>query len=98
MLISSALLRVELLRAVRQDEASRVGRARELIRDIDLYAIDDSILDAAALLEPVSVRSLDAIHLATALAIGEELDMVVTYDQRMIDAAKPLGLPVASPD
>ena len=60
-------------------------------------AIDDRILDTAGHLHPRVLRSLDAIHVATALAIGDDLDVVVTYDQRMIEAASLLGVPTATP-
>ncbi len=48
-------------------------------------------------LEPAAVRTLDAIHLATALALGDDLQEIVTYDRRMTEGARRLGLPVASP-
>jgi len=95
--VSSALLRAESLRAVRYLGPDALSAVREGVRRVDLIAIDDRILDAAGILEPRVVRTLDAIHLATALAIGDDLDAVVTYDERMIEAARLLGLPTASP-
>ncbi len=59
--------------------------------------MDDEILDAAGDIGPSSIRSLDAIHLATALRLATALDAIVTYDRRMIEGAVLLGLPVASP-
>jgi len=70
---------------------------RQALRRIDLVAIDDRILDAAGTLEPGVLRSLDAIHVATALAIGDDLDVVVTYDERMIKATALMGIPTATP-
>ena len=67
------------------------------LRRIDLVAIDDRILDSAGILEPRVLRTLDAIHLATALALGDDLDAVVTYDERMAEAAKLVGLATAMP-
>jgi predicted nucleic acid-binding protein len=64
---------------------------------VDLVAIDDRILDAAGILEPRVVRTLDAIHLATALALGDDLAEILTYDRRMAQGARLLGLPVSSP-
>ncbi len=64
---------------------------------MDLVAIDDRMLDAAGVLEPAILRTLDAIHVATALSIGDDLEAVVTYDDRMADAARLLGLPTTSP-
>ncbi len=55
------------------------------------------MLDAAATLDPLSLRSLDAIHLTAALVLENELDEVITYDQRMADAAAILGLAVTNP-
>src|SRR4051794_4818607 len=81
-LISSALLRTESLRAVRHLGSDVLATLREALRRIDLIAIDDRILDAAGTLEPRVLRTLDAIHLATALAVGDDLEAVVTYDER----------------
>ncbi len=55
------------------------------------------ILDGAGLLHPDRLRSIDAIHLATAAAIGADLRDIVTYDERMILAASLLGIPTATP-
>jgi predicted nucleic acid-binding protein len=95
--ISSALLRSEALRAVRHQGSEVLGATREGLRRVDLVAIDDRILDTAGLLEPGVLRTLDAIHVATALAIGDDLDVVVTYDERMIKASALLGIPTATP-
>jgi predicted nucleic acid-binding protein len=54
-------------------------------------------LTRRGLLEPMALRSLDAIHLATARLLGEDLGQVVTYDDRMADAARSMGLTAASP-
>lgn len=95
--VSSALLRTEALRAVRHHGTTAIATAREGVRRIDLIAIDDRILDTAAVLEPLIVRTLDAIHLATALAVGDDLGVVITFDARMADGARQLGLAVESP-
>ena len=95
--VSSALLRTESLRAVRHLGADALATVREGIRRIDLVAIDDRILEAAGTLEPRVLRTLDAIHLATALAVGDDLDTIVTYDDRMVEAARLLGLPTVTP-
>ncbi len=95
--VSSALLRAEALRAVRHLGADAIGAARAALRRVDLVAIDDRILDSAGILEPAVVRTLDAIHLATALAMGDDLEAIVTYDRRMMEGARRLGLAVASP-
>jgi len=95
--VSSALLRTEALRAVRHLGAEALATVREGLRRIDLVGIDDRILDAAGTLEPGVLRTLDAIHLATAMAIGDDLEAVVTYDERMLEAARLLGLSTATP-
>ena len=95
--VSSALLRAEALRAVRHLGPGALAAVREGLRRVDLVGIDDRILDAAGTLEPRVVRTLDAIHLATAAAIGDDLAAIVTYDQRMIEAARLIGLATASP-
>jgi predicted nucleic acid-binding protein len=95
--VSSSLLRTESLRAVRYLGPSALAAVREGLRRVGLISVDDRILDAAGLLEPRVMRTLDAIHLATALAIGDDLEAIVTYDERMIAAAGLLGLRVATP-
>lgn len=95
--VSSALLRTELIRATGRRLPERLARARQIVRDITLIAIDDDLLSRAGELEPPSLRSLDAIHLVTALRLADELEAIVTYDRRMIEGARALGLPVASP-
>ncbi len=94
---SSALLRTESLRAVRHLGPDALATVREGLRRVDLIAIDDRILDVAGTLEPQVLRTLDAVHLATALAIGDDLEAIVTYDERMFAAARLLGLPTATP-
>ena len=95
--VSSALLRTEALRAVRHLGPEALATVREALRRVDLIGIDDRILDAAGILEPRVVRTLDAIHLASALALGDDLEAIVTYDQRMAEAAGLLGLPAVAP-
>ena len=96
-LVSSALLRAEAIRAVRHLGPPALATVREALRRVDLVGIDDRILDAAGILEPAILRTLDAIHIASALALGDDLDSVVTYDERMAEGARRLGLPVVGP-
>ncbi len=95
--VSSALLRTESLRSVRYLGPDALATVREGLRRVDLIGIDDRILDAAGMLEPQVLRTLDAIHLATAMAVGDDLEVIVSYDERMIDAARLMGLPTATP-
>jgi predicted nucleic acid-binding protein len=94
---SSALTRTEAVRAVRQNGPDALRRVRELLRAIDLVAVDTDILDAAGLLVASVPRSLDAIHIATALALGDDIEVLVSYDERMLSAARAMGLPTATP-
>jgi uncharacterized protein len=96
--VASALLSVELLRAARRaGEPRLVVEARRLLSGITLVDVDRAVLDRAGEIEPGQLRTLDAIHLATALSVGAELDAVVTYDRRMADAAALVGLAIAAP-
>jgi len=94
---SCAVARVEVLRAVRPHGAAAMTRARRLLRRVDLVQLDDELLDSAAALDGGVLRSLDAIHLAAAQALADELTAVVTYDERMMTAAGVLGLVVEAP-
>lgn len=95
--VSCALARTEVLRAVRPGGPIVIELARRLLRRVDLIRLDDALLDAAGMLEPVGLRSLDAVHLAAAQLVAPELRAVVTYDRRMADAARALGFAVAAP-
>ncbi|MEY4544757.1 MAG: hypothetical protein RL685_952 [Pseudomonadota bacterium] len=95
--IASSLAKVEVRRAVRLQGKSAEARAAKILARIRLLTIDDSLLDAAAELDARVLRSLDAIHLASAMALGDDLDCVVTYDRRMFDAASALGVAVRAP-
>jgi len=94
---SSALARAELVRAcARVDPAAR-DRARDLLEGLSLVSVTDRVLDEAASVRPVSLRTLDAIHVATALVLREALGALITYDDRMAEAATHAGLPVLAP-
>jgi predicted nucleic acid-binding protein len=73
------------------------AQARAVLASLDLISLDDHLLEVAATLDPSILRTLDAIHLATALSLGDSLDKVITYDKRMAEAAQYLGLAVVSP-
>ena len=96
-LVSSALARTEVLRALLSAGEIALSRGRDVLSRLDLVRISDRVLDAAGTLEPAQVRSLDAIHLATARMLGEDLGQLITYDERMADAARSFGLKTASP-
>ena len=97
--VSSELARTEVLRALRRANAtvSQFRRGQKALGRIGLVRIDTRTLGEAALLEPVSLRSPDAIHLATALSLGTDLAAVVSYDTRLSNAAVSANLTVWSP-
>jgi len=95
--VSSALARTEVLRALLPAGDEAVTRGHGVLQRIDLVRVNDRILNAAGLLRPPGLRSLDAIHLATAQELGNELRVLVTYDDRMAMAAKQLGYRIVQP-
>jgi predicted nucleic acid-binding protein len=94
---SSALLEVEGPRAARRTNPLAYDAARALIGGMELVEIDADIRRAAAGLDDPGLRSLDAIHLATALSLGERCGAFFAYDERLIDAARAHGLTVTVP-
>ncbi len=95
--VSSALLGVEALRACDRYGPRYAQEARSFLLDIALLPLDDAVLAEAASLDPAELRSLDALHLATALSVRDELGVFVTYDQRLREAAVGQGLAVVGP-
>lgn len=97
-LVTSALAEVELPRALRRTEPDLVADVPELLDRVARYEIDELVRTTAGAYSSPDLRSLDAIHLATAHAVfGGQLTSFVTYDNRLIGAAEELRLPVASP-
>jgi uncharacterized protein len=97
-LVTSALARVEVVRAVLAGGPAALAQARRQLSRLDQILLSTDVLDRAAMLVPgVQLRSLDAIHLAAAQVVGPDLRAVVTYDLRMADAARVLGLAVERP-
>ena len=96
-LITSALSRTEVARALLPFGAGVVARGDDVLRRLDVIRINDRILRAAGALLPLELRLLDAIHLATAIEIGADLARLCTYDERMAAAAVDLGLTVVAP-
>jgi uncharacterized protein len=96
-LVSSALARTEVIRALLLEGAEGIARGRAVLERIELVRINDRVLNTAGGLLPPDLRSLDAIHLATASQLGADLDQIVAYDDRMLEAAQRLGLKTASP-
>jgi predicted nucleic acid-binding protein len=96
-LISSALARTEVLRALLPGGEEAVAAGRRTLTRVDLVRVNDAVLNLAGSLEPIELRSLDAIHLATATRLGSDLGEIVTYDERMAVAARTMGYRVATP-
>ena len=96
-LVSSALLVVETRRAVARQAPDELARAELLLTRIDQVDITRAVVEAASRLPDPTLRSPDAIHLATALQLGQELTALVTYDSRLAAAAGRQQLPVVTP-
>lgn len=95
--VTSALSSVEVQRAVMRSQPESLLRAREVVESVDTVPVSEDVLAEAAALGPASLRTLDAVHLAIALRLARVLTAVVGYDDRLLQAAKARGLPVARP-
>lgn len=95
--VSSALLRIEITRAVARAMPVLLPEARDLLTAFSYISIDDEVVDAAMSEPDRGLRSLDAIHLATARLVAPELDALVGYDDRLLRAANDAGLATVSP-
>jgi predicted nucleic acid-binding protein len=95
--VSSMLLGVEAVRACSRYGSERARDARDWLEGVSLLPLDDQVLDVATSLAPPNLRALDALHLATALTVRDEIGAFFTYDQRLAEAAASQGLPVLHP-
>jgi predicted nucleic acid-binding protein len=95
--VSSVIARVEVVRAARRIGSRAARLAEEVMDRLTLVELDDAVLQRAATAEPSHLRTLDAIHLATALSLGDDLSAVCAYDSRLADAAASAGIEVLSP-
>lgn len=95
--VSSDLTRTELMRAVRRTTPERVVRAREVLDSITLLNVTTQIYEEAARIDPPALRTLDSLHLAVALDLGDDLESIVTYDDRLAEAATAHGLLITTP-
>lgn len=96
-LVTSALARTEVARALMPSGTEAVSRGEEVLRRIQLIRLNDRVLREAGRIEPAELRSLDAIHLASARQLGASVKQIVTYDERMAEAATASGWSVAAP-
>jgi uncharacterized protein len=95
--VSCDLARAELLRAVRRAAPDRAVRVREVLDSVTLIEVTTAVFESAGLLDPTILRTLDALHLAAALVLGDDLDGMVTYDERLANAALTNGIAVIAP-
>jgi uncharacterized protein len=95
--VSSALARVEVTRYCLRDYLDALPAAAELIGGLELIPVTLDLLEQAASVGPPLLRSLDAIHLASALSLGSDLTAFVAYDRRLQAAAQAEGLPIVAP-
>ena len=91
------LSRTELMRAVRRVVPDRAVRARDVLDSLTLVEVTAAVFEEAGRLDPSALRSLDAIRLAAALDLGDDLEGVVTYDDRLAGAAIANGVAVVTP-
>ena len=96
-LVGSDLVRTETLRAARRHSPAALAQARLVLAALPALSLTPTVCDRAAELDPAVLRTLDALHLACALQLGDELEGVVTYDDRMALACATLGITVARP-
>jgi uncharacterized protein len=97
-LVACDLVRAELFRVVRRAAPQLMVRAREVLEVVTLLQVGTSMFETAGRLDPVELRTLDALHLAAALDLGDDLEGVVTYDARLADAANRCGIAAVAPN
>ena len=95
--ISSRITHIEVLRSVMKRSPELAAKARSVLRGVHLIGLSYAVVSAAWRLEPSSLRTLDAIHVASALQENRSLRHVVTYDERMSEACWMAGLEVVTP-
>lgn len=96
-LATSTIGHIELVRAAARTGPAATAAARNLASTIDTLVLTDAIASAAATISPTELRTLDAIHLATAHNHRQNLSAVCAYDRRLLEAAESQGLPIVSP-
>jgi predicted nucleic acid-binding protein len=95
---TSALGRVELMRVVAHyGESGQAERARFLLDGLDILPLTEPVMTRAETIGPATLRFLDAIHLAAAAQVKRELTAFVTYDHRLLDGCREVGIAAASP-
>lgn len=95
--VSSDLARTEVIRAVRRGAPEQVVTARAVLDSLVLLTVTTETFEAAGRLDPSMLRSLDALHLAAALSLGDELEAMITYDERLAQACRANGVAALAP-
>ncbi len=96
-LFACDLLRTEALRAARRHSSDAHAETRRRLDLLTIVAVTADVFERAAELDPAIMRTLDAVHLAAALGVGDELEGIVTYDERLAEAAALHGVNVVTP-
>lgn len=95
--LSSSIIRVEVPRSIMRRQPGAVLQARSVVAKTRRVAMTSEVLEVATMLQPATLRSLDAIHLASAFVVHDRLTAFVSYDRRLLDAARAAGLRTAAP-
>lgn len=96
-IVASDLVRTELMRVVRRTVPDRALPAHQVLDAITLVEVTTAVFEQAGRLAPADLRSLDAVHLASALDLGDDLEGLITYDDRLAAAAVANGVAVVAP-
>lgn len=95
--VACDLVRTELFRAVGRTGPARLVRARTVLDAVTLLEVTTALFEAAGRLDPSVLRTLDSLHIAAALDLGDDLEGMVTYDERLAHAARQNGITVTTP-
>jgi predicted nucleic acid-binding protein len=96
-IITSELTCTEVVRTVRRFVPEVLPTARLTLASVDRLTLSGNVFERAGMLDPLTLRSLEALHLACALTLGEDLNGIVTYDRRLAEAAELLGIRTLAP-
>ena len=95
--VTSEIGRVEVLRAARRAGTDALTEARAVVGDVHLVRLDRGVQDIACEIGDPPLRTLDALHLASAVLLGDDLTALAAYDDRLLTAAQAAGLPTVTP-
>jgi len=95
--VSSVIARIEVSRAARRVGPAAARRAEAVLAGVGLIELDEEVIERAATLPPPELRTLDAIHVATALSLGDDLGAFCAYDARLAGVADSIGMTTLAP-